>query len=777
MKILYVLSMICLSQCIAFAQKTAKHDQTIIFDSEGKIKSSSIPEVSVILPGELPVINVDALKHSESKLFRNIKLLHASLATYQTIDTYNKKLLPPFNDPSFIQWLAATYRQEYWKDSLYNSITPLIFNNLSDIVSADAIKVFAHNEAMPYLPLRLLQGKEAIPAVVNEISSQDDSLVGSSTITKQQFDNQIISAHLDATRKYYKGWPASYNPILKDLATTINGSAPQINALLDADSLKNIQEGTENTIRFNLEVVNKIVNIYDSFGTIRSFYDKVMAENFLWIKSWLWYTGGEILLNPFLVSDPAAMTAEVENAIALLEEKQKVLHTFIDCCKENKLKYERALAELEFLTKELDIQKEKKEKIIVLLSTYKKWIVTKSIKSKALYQYSWVTSNSEKINWMHHYDAADRFRFHTSKSDLPNLVAGSDQVVVLVHNIPAGDTITLKTLEVTFEPKSKFNEIIELALGGIAEAVSSVNGVNNLLNAGPYNYLFSPKSELIKFFKAPPYEARSVTRAYLEGRINKADYVKKLCTDFDFYDYVDYSQIVAEYMHAQYQLHWLLSQTKPLLSIDLKDDLDPTFRTELLFPTDTLDSSKKVTYAGYVNDKKEPDFKKTFTKHNLGQWIPSVGVAYVFGNRSAAVFNDTTGTFRSGTDFDNFEVLAGVKFYPWMTNTVRDRATTKLIRNKFDTNANLLRGNSFANTFFFTGGLGVRHQFLRNYYLGAGSDITPGLSWQAGANFIFPKRYELQNGSIQNQYERLRPFLFIGISIDPSVVTSLVKLF
>jgi|GEM_PF-5424800 len=812
MKILSILAVLCLWHYTAFAQNKTDSVQTILLDSKGKIQVSSIPEMSVMIPGDSVTIP-DRLK--SSRLTKGIEQLHDSLKSYKTIESYYE-LLPTEYINEFGQWLRSTFREANWKDSLYNSIKPIIYKPLSDIAFKKGSIVLTHEGKTPFLPVREKQGEGIQSEIEFNSSVQNGYLIFSKTVKREQLDNQIIASHLDETRKYYKGWPASYDIVLKSLAETVIKSAPRINALLSADSLRYFYTMKKEEVKFipdtlcascpqkkdssvfNIEVANELVKIYDSFAVIRSFYDKVMTENCVWIKSWLWYTGGDITLNPFIIADPALIKYKVEQDITLLEQKLKVLQAYIDCCKEEKLGYDKALSDHELFTNELNKLRERKEILISLESSYKKWLAAHSVKSKAIYKYTWVTSKPASINWMHHYDAADRFRFRTSKSQLPTMVAEMDQVAVLVHNVPAGDTITLQTLEVPFEPKSKFNETIEQLAGGIATAVKSVSSLqaaNLLTNAGPY--WTKPR---LRTSRTIPPTAHSFTIKYDSMKINKAVYVKKLHDSFKVDHYLIYSQLVAEYMQCQYQLHWLLSQTKPPLSIDLEDDLTPAFRTELLFPTDTLNSSKKVTYEGYINGRKKPDFKSTFKKYLLDQWIPAVGIAYVPGNRAASVFNDTTGTFRSGTDFDSFEILAGVKWYPWQTNTARDQATSKLIRNKFGVKAgilpgdklgkkiskvvhttlrqaNTLRGNSFLNTFFVTGGLGVRHQFLRNYYLGAGSDITPGLSWQAGANFIFPKRYELQNGSIQNQYERLKPFLFIGVSIDPSVVTSLVKLF
>lgn len=265
---------------------------------------------------------------------------------------------------------------------------------------------------------------------------------------------------------------------------------------------------------------------------------------------------------------------------------------------------------------------------------------------------------------------------------------------------------------------------------------------------------------------------------------NKAKFVQILYTKLGIIDYKDYEGLLIEYVDSQAKLAWLLNQTKPLLSITLKPDKTPAYQTFVEFPEQKLEltSAKQVTYKVFMNGDKEPTVTRTYKNYVRVRWWPTLGIAYVPGNRSGSLFDEATGQFKSGNEFDNFEALVGVKYYPYQTNPARDLTTRRLIYNKFGqptstSRPNLDRGNAFRNTLFLTGGLGIRHQFLRNYYLGLGGDITPGLSLQAGANFIFQKRYELENGKIKNEYERPRTFFYVGLSIDAGIVTNLIGIF
>jgi len=261
---------------------------------------------------------------------------------------------------------------------------------------------------------------------------------------------------------------------------------------------------------------------------------------------------------------------------------------------------------------------------------------------------------------------------------------------------------------------------------------------------------------------------------------SRAAFVKMLYALYEITDQKDYEIIVRDFQQAKTRMRWLLEQTIPVLEINLKDETTPDFKTVAEYPEAKLEmsSSKQVKYEEYRNADKEPVVIRSYGKYELARWWPTVGIAYVPSGRSGSVFNDSTGTFVSGNDFDNFEILAGVKFYPWRTNPVRDNATRRLIRGKFSGDSNVSRGNAhISNTAFLTGGFGVRHKFLRNYYLGVGADLTPGLSLLVGINYIFQKRYELENSRIKSQVERPKGFLFFGLSVDPNIVANLVGIF
>ncbi len=269
------------------------------------------------------------------------------------------------------------------------------------------------------------------------------------------------------------------------------------------------------------------------------------------------------------------------------------------------------------------------------------------------------------------------------------------------------------------------------------------------------------------------------------GELRNADrtqFVILLYENWGIKNTIDYRILVQDFTDNQSRLNWLLTQTKPPLELNLKADETPIFTTTVQLPEEKIDvtSSSKVTYSLFHNDEKEPELKKTYKKYTQSRFLPTIGLAYIPESRTGTIFDNATGQFTPDKQFDNIEALVGVKYYPSFfvkTNPVRHLATRRLIQNSIGREANYSRGNAFENTFFITGGLGVRQQFLRNYYLGAGFDLFPGVNLHAGWNFIFEKRYQLQNAKILNEQERPRGYVYFSISLDPGIVASLTRIF
>ncbi|MEZ4901188.1 MAG: hypothetical protein R2822_05205 [Spirosomataceae bacterium] len=88
-----------------------------------------------------------------------------------------------------------------------------------------------------------------------------------------------------------------------------------------------------------------------------------------------------------------------------------------------------------------------------------------------------------------------------------------------------------------------------------------------------------------------------------------------------------------------------------------------------------------------------------------------------------------------------------------------------------------LRGNGHLNRLSAFVGLGVRYKFLRNYFVGVGYDIIPGLNVNVGLNTYIKRTYDIENGKLINSYERFTiPSCYYAITTDVEVFKRLIQL-
>ena len=267
----------------------------------------------------------------------------------------------------------------------------------------------------------------------------------------------------------------------------------------------------------------------------------------------------------------------------------------------------------------------------------------------------------------------------------------------------------------------------------------------------------------------------------LFAKLDKEDSLTFVSLIYDLFavkDTVVYKKLIQNYEVTYQELKWLLDQTPippQILAVKGQTNKAKPFHTEVHNVEEALHKigSTAVKYALRVKGKTDPPvISQTYTKYARTYFWPAVGAVYIPGSRNASLFDEKTGQFSTSTNVDNFEVIAGVKIYPFGANISRDLKTVQ--RTKW----NDWRGNGFVTSRLFGfAGLGMRHKFLKNYVVGAGFDIIPGLSVQGGRNFLFQKRYELENGRVKNEFERPIGNWYYGISLDPTIVPQIINIF
>lgn len=272
--------------------------------------------------------------------------------------------------------------------------------------------------------------------------------------------------------------------------------------------------------------------------------------------------------------------------------------------------------------------------------------------------------------------------------------------------------------------------------------------------------LKSEKQDLIREQKKLEAEKRK-----LEAEKRKLEYEKNLST----------------FNAAKAILSWYSNQSYPNLDKIELSKPDTVYHTDWARPKtgESKKGSNEVSYDLKANDGKKTETvvsKEVYKIYDTQRFWYGVGLAYVPNTRNTNVFDNATNTFQVNPEPQQLDIIVGAKWYPF-----KGMNETRTRQRAYFTNYGKLyqynRGNSGLNAVSVFMGLGVRYKFLRNYFVGIGYDIIPGLNVQAGVNAYFENRYDISNGKLLQVYER---FVFnrgyVAITTDMSVITRLVKL-
>ncbi|HLO42819.1 MAG TPA: hypothetical protein VK175_00725 [Leadbetterella sp.] len=575
----------------------------------------------------------------------------------------------------------------------------------------------------------------------------------STEIRKQNFRNQIIAEYYNQTISSYKGINMEALGSLKFLFESIDKE-------LTKNNFGTIDTTTVCGCR-NKFFLSGNENILDDISTL---YKKSHDENKEWINNWLWYTKGDTTLNPLgfdaqLINSIPTRTKE----LALLKEQvddyekfitrpnSNIQSSFFETYKSAKEKYLRKLDTLTIIQK--------------INSTLKK--------DEFLYKYEIPkVSDVNKINWYENFDASNNYEFSNLGNKPKNFkrpvnIHKDDELIVAIHNLKKGDDVNLKSTESSFEVVSIIeSQITNPLMNNFTKALSSVNG-------GTGGTLSTNKSDEKSFDK---------------NRLTKCGFVPMDSITCKNKFGLDTTGIVKKYNTAKSQLEWLLQQTTPISELNLVEDPEPAYRTKYLYPERKLklENDKKVTYELITNAKSDSLVgSKSYVKYNTVNFLPLVGISFIPQSRYNSIYEENQG-FITDKYYNNFEIFAGVKWYPFGVNRSSDRKTSKYIRkelksgkciNKGGFNSNFLRGNSWTNRISFTLALGTSRKFLRNYNIGLGWDPIPGFNLQAGYNIYIQNTYEISNGLIKDQSIKPKGAFYTGISVDLGIASQISKLF
>ena len=633
------------------------------------------------------------------------------------------------------------------------------------------------------------------------------------SIKRPLYDHEIIVEHLKKTKQLYKHWNPTA-PVFTELSRNFKRLSYSIDSLLTIDASRNLAANQP----FNIDVLIHLLQLSPYTGVVDENFKNVINDNREWIKSWLWYTGGDLRLNPFpyynttpFLKTTYAQKKLVEERIALLKTSvgSGVFSNFSD----NEQTLTRLTALLSTINDQLTALKKDS-------TSSANWLVQTQKKSSVLYEGEVPVSNQEKMNWLVHYKYSKENEKHkveqlTKKENLPASVAESDQMAAVIHNVPGGTNIDIKANETPIENLTTATEAaLEPFATNFLASLQGIENINKVISSLGLVFgatvLGNNSSSLPtpQFNKTDNYSAEflgSVGLANIDeftkfledikAELNSKkitniksfdDYIRPLnASSILFREYLDiisiidnYDNWLQNYRKSKQKFEWLAAQSVPLLEIkDFKDDLVPAYRMVVKYPEDSLllKKSKEVKYTLHIG--KEQVCKTSYKKHELIRFWPTVGGGYIPAVRSYYTYDAAKGAPKEEF-ISHLEAIVGVKYYPFKTNILSTCEERKLIKTQGDWKYNRRRGNHIPlNRLFVFGGLGVTKSIFKNYCLGIGYDIIPGVSLQGGLNFIAQKSYDFDKGKIKREYEHFNRNCYWGISVDLGIITKLIPIF
>jgi hypothetical protein len=644
-------------------------------------------------------------------------------------------------------------------------------------------------------------------------------------LIKTNVDNTIIKNYLDGIKdedkfknwdKYQEAYATHKNVILKE--------SQEIDRLISLWELdKQVQ--TDRTYpsepsvccEYQTQLCKKLEAIKCENEAIIALTEWILKENCEWIKKWLWLTGlDNPSLNPFIVSDVSA--EEIKNTvdeIAALQAQIEVLKTSFARTsipeKESKT-YKDFLAKLNTLNQEVTRASNRKASLLDYQKKYNDWLAKNTIESQLLYAGQLFVSRSEHIIWMPQFDAGYNYKLMNPDKSIPDLIAEGDAINPLAINVKRGTIVTSQETVKPFVMKTRLSEVIDEQWGNAFDSLLilaknlGIGALEPLLNKATTPAATSSSSSLGNSVEQSTSgntkKATAVEKEILTilQEVQKASQVlsvaeieiilKKKMSDEASEYFEELKELAIQqsicvnnitlYAKTKSYLVWLNKQTPPILELQLEANEDTLLHTD--WAQSKQKSAKKgaveVTYSLKASDGKKTDTvveEQVYKQYETTRFWYGVGLAYVPSPRYTSEYDVATKAFKENPEPQQLDIVVGMKWYPCKMNQMhtRERARYTAYGKEYQDP----RGNAVQNRFSVFFGLGVRYKFLRNYFLGVGYDIVPGLNINAGVNAYFQRRYEFENGQLKQSYDWLKMNRgYIAITTDIAVFSRFIKL-
>ncbi len=612
---------------------------------------------------------------------------------------------------------------------------------------------------------------------------------------KHYYDTLYLSKIKD---KKFQDWD-KFKPTIKILIDTFNLKAKGIDSLITKlDYDVKIKKDTS----YPWELMYNLLKLEDTRKELDSAITKlVIVPHKEILKASLLLTGPNPSFNPLglpnvnlpnSISTSKSLIEKLEKQIKDRQAANVKTHPPIDS--EN-------LKKLEELYNSLEKEKKNLAGFEGQLTAFNNFKASLKTNGTILNELKFFISDSSEINWMRHYSANSNIEIKNKEKSIPNLISDIDEIRPMVHNIPKGTKVFSTETVKGYEIKTPFAEVMNNLSGQFFDSISSLpdfSGLNNLLPKNLFN--LNVKEIKINNNKTKTKMLNSITNNgnfILFEKIEKDSIILTIGDFFQKYSYdnlpckgIFYRNVcfnnclklyLENYKRSTELKKWFESIKIPVaIEIPKSFSMDTLMHSEWVKPKSTTDKkgANEISYSIKTNNGKTTDtleLSKKYKTYDLKRSWPFAGIAYVPSPRNTSVFDAATNTFVSNPNPEQLDILVGVKYYPF-----KGFNQTKTWKSKKQTDYGFpykyLRGNSFINSVSVSGSLSVRYKFLRNYFLGVGFDIIPGLNLQVGGNMYFQNRYELENGKLVKASER--PLLnrgYFALTTDVSIMGKFVK--
>ncbi len=535
----------------------------------------------------------------------------------------------------------------------------------------------------------------------------------------------------------------------KNIIKVLNKQA--IKLVGNIDSVKKLLVDTESnlllkdTVRFAKDI-NVALQLIISAENIDNEYHLLLPIAHQWVYDWLWYTGGIPKFNPFPFISPGDFkepdTSDLPALRFLLAKYQEEFtapHKYNNIFDSiNKITKRINRIKNSFLRYKQDIKKND--------SIMKDFSVTEYI----LNNFFFYDSSSF---WMRNHDASNKEKWlnPAGKQEYDE----SNRIMILSHNLKKNQTVNI-TISVT--PFVEYSSIDE-GPNGLPNPLGQVAFLKSTNGKSSWESKQSSKETKSSLLKKQEEQLAKLRQAILDNINNLSKERRQLSDTIKEADY-----ILDSNNHGFY---------KPNLNIKSTKDNTPLYHTEVANDGGNLKGPNKVTYTfdttsvptAKVSLKDTTKIKNgsptggvtfTYQVNKLYRILPFIGYAFVPSQIYTLQLNST------GTAPANLTI----------SRTSIAYAGLKIELGKRGEN---IRSDKAIWKFSLDGGFSIPIS-AKEYFLGVGCDIVPGVCVNAGV-MIYPYQwYDFLNSQYVVDYNTYRPGFYFGVSTDPAFVAEVAKL-